>query len=336
MRSLDDDLGGLTQSGDQGAVGDNTEGLGLVGGEAAHPLVQNGGDLHVGVAVLLQVLVGQLLQGADGSDILNQVAALAVAHGDVLDALLSGQQCLDDGSGVGDAGGNQGAGQGAVGLTVDGNAHFLVQTGEAVHVLPVTDGALHGNVLAVGQVVGDAAALVGGEAAGVGDLGQQTCVGSAVADLHGQVHGLDDLTALGDAVVDGGEAVHHGAAQADGLGDAVLSLGVAVLTGVRVDGGGQQVGLAVLFQVLHQLDVLFHNGNTGAGLHQGAAGSLGVQQLLAELAAVGHGLVVVNSFLQIHVLAGGPLGQDFLTQGHKFAFSDFLIPNIHAFLTPFS
>ena len=41
------------------------KGLGLVGGEAAHPLVQNGGDHHVVVAVFLQVLLRELLQRAE-------------------------------------------------------------------------------------------------------------------------------------------------------------------------------------------------------------------------------------------------------------------------------
>ena len=87
--------------------GDNAESLGLIGGEAAHPLVQNGGDHHVIVAVLLQVLLRELLQRLNGGYVLNEVAALAVAHGDVLDALFGGQKGLDDGHGVGDAGGTR-------------------------------------------------------------------------------------------------------------------------------------------------------------------------------------------------------------------------------------
>ena len=100
MRSLDDDLGSLCQGSDQAAGGDNTESLGFVGGEAAHPLVQNGGDLNIIVAILLQVLVGQLFQGTDSSDVLNQVAALAVADSDVLNTLLGSQQSLDDSDSV--------------------------------------------------------------------------------------------------------------------------------------------------------------------------------------------------------------------------------------------
>ena len=333
---LDDDLGGLGEARDGAAHGDHAEGLGLVRREAAHPLVQHGGDHHVAVTVLGQVFLGQLLQGADGGHVLHQVAALAVAHGDVLHALLGGQQRLDDGGGVGDAGGNQRAGERAVGLAVDGHAHLLIQAGQAVDVLPVLDGALHGDVLAVGQVVGDAAALVAGEAAGVGDFGQQPGVGGSVAHLHGHVHALDDLAALGNAVVHRREAVEHGAIQAQGLVDAVLRLLVAVLAGVAVDGGGQQVGLAELLQVLEQLDVALHHRHACAGLDQRAAILLGGDQLLGEDAVFGHRLMIADSLLQVDILAGRPLGQYFLTERLKFGVRNLLVLYNHRFQAPFS
>ena len=273
---------------------------------------------------------------SDGRHVLDQVAALAVAHGDVLHALLRRQQGLDDGRGVGDAGGHQGAGEGAVGLPVDGYAHLLIEARETVHVLPVPDGALHGDVLAVGQVVGDAAALVAGEAAGVGDLGEQPGVRGAVADLEGGVDALDDLTAAGHAVVYRREAVEHGPAQAHGLLDAVLRLLVAVLAGVAVNGGGQQVRLAGVLEVLHELDVLADDRHAGPGLHQGLALRLGGQQLLGEDPVLLHGLVVVHGLLQIHVLPGGPLGQDLLPQAGELVVGNALIFDIHASPAPFS
>ena len=326
---LDDDLGGLGQGCDQAAGGDDTEGLGLVRGEAAHPLVQHRGDHHVVIAVLVQVLFRQLFQSLDGGHVLAQVAALAIANANVFDTLLRGQQRLDDGDGVGDAGGHQGAGQGAVGLPVDGNAHFLIKTGEAVHILPVPDGALHGDVLAVGQVVGNAAALIAGKAAGVGDFGKQPGIGGAVADLNRHIDAFNDLAAVENAVVDSREAIEHGPAQTDGLGNAVFGLLVPVLTGVGVNGGGQQIGLAFLFQKLQQLDMLFQYGNTGTGLNQGTVVPLGVDQLLGEVAVGGHILVIGNGFFQVHILTGGPLGQNFLTLCQKFAFGNLFIFQFH-------
>ena len=84
-------------------------------------------------------------------------------------------------------------------------------------------------------------------------------------------------------MVDGGEAVEHGTAGLDGLADAVFALFIAVLAGVAVNGGGQQVGFALVLQIGQQLDVLLQQGNAGAGLDQGAAFGLGaVAQLLQE------------------------------------------------------
>ena len=208
---------------------------------------------------------------------------------------------------MGDAGGHQGAGEGTVGLPVDGYAHLLVDACQTVHILPIPDGTLHGNVLAVGQVVGNTAALVAGEATGVGDFGQKSGVGGAVAHLNGGMDAFDDPTATGNTDVDGGEAVEQGTAQTDGLGNAVFGLGIAVLPGVAVNGAGQEVGFAIVLQVLQQLDVLLNHRHTGTGLYQRPAVPLGAEQLFRENPLFGHGLVVVHSFLQVNILAGGPL-----------------------------
>ena len=100
MRRLYDDLRGLGQTGNHATGSDYAERLGFVRREAAHPLVQHGGDDHVRVAVLRQILVRQLFQRADGGDVLFQIAALPVAHGDVLHALLRRQQRFDNRRGV--------------------------------------------------------------------------------------------------------------------------------------------------------------------------------------------------------------------------------------------
>jgi len=51
-------------------------------------------------------------------------------------------------------------------------------------------------------------------------------------------------------VVDGREAVEHGAALLLGGLDALLGLVIAVLAGVAVDGGRQQICFALFFQIL--------------------------------------------------------------------------------------
>ena len=157
-----------------------------------------------------------------------------------------------------------------------------------------------------------------------------------MADLDGGMYTLNDLTAADDAVIHRREAVEHGAAQPDGLPDAVLRLLIAVLTGVAVDGGGQEIGLALVLEVLHELDVLGDHRHAGPGLHQGLACRLGRQQLFGENALVGHGLVIGHRLLQVNALTGGPLGQHFLAQPGKLPVGDPLILNIHAVQAPFS
>ena len=65
------------------------------------------------------------------------------------------------------------------------DAVLLVRARQAIDVLPIGQDLSSGDVLRVGDVVGDAAALEAGEAAGQRDLGQQPGVGRAVADLDG-------------------------------------------------------------------------------------------------------------------------------------------------------
>ena len=237
---------------------------------------------------------------------------------------------------MGDAGGHQSAGQGAEGLTVDGDAVLFVDAGETVNVLPVADGLLDGDVLGVGQVVGDAAAFVAGEAAGVGDLGEETGVGGAVTDLHGDVQVLDDGAAALHTVVDGREAVQQAALSLHGLADAVLGLAMTVLTGVAVNGGGEEVGAAFVLQELQELNVLLDESHAGAGLDQGNALLLGIGKLLAEDLVLGESLVVGKGLFQVNVLTGGPLGEDLRADALKLVLRDALILQFHRSLTPFS
>ena len=84
---------------------------------------------------------------------------------------------------------HQGARQRTEGLAVDADAFFLVHADQAVAILPVADRALQRHLLGIGHVVGNAAALIGGEARSHGDLGHQPRIGCAVAHLHGLAPG---------------------------------------------------------------------------------------------------------------------------------------------------
>ena len=43
------------------------------------------------VAVLLEIAIGQLTERANSCDILDDITALTIAHGDILDTLLSSE-----------------------------------------------------------------------------------------------------------------------------------------------------------------------------------------------------------------------------------------------------
>ena len=139
-----------------------------------------------------------------------------------------------------------------------------------------------------------------------------------MADLHGHADGLGDAAAVGHAVVDGREAVHHVLAVGDGFLDALFTIVIQIVAGIAVDGGGQQVGMAFFFQELHQLDVLFDQRHAGAGLDQGDFIFAGLLQLFGEYFGIGQGLVVVHRFLEVDVLARGPGGQHFLLLAAEF------------------
>jgi hypothetical protein len=74
--------------------------------------MENGGYNDVLIAIFLKILVGELIEHADSRNVLNEVAALTVADGDIANALLSGKKRLNDSNGMGDTCGNEGACQG--------------------------------------------------------------------------------------------------------------------------------------------------------------------------------------------------------------------------------
>ena len=139
-----------------------------------------------------------------------------------------------------------------------------------------------------------------------------------MADLDRSLQRFDDPSAALNAVVDCREAVQHGAAFLLGNADAVFAVFIAVLSGIAVDGGGEQVCFACILQVLQQFDVLVDERNARSGLGEGAAFVLGLDQLSAEPSVLGDRLLIFDGFLEIHVLAGGPLGEDFRSDAVKF------------------
>ncbi len=169
-----------------------------------------------------------------------------------------------------DAGWNKRSGERAIRFAIDGYAHFFVQAGQPVGILPVDDRPLQRYVLAVRQVVRNAAPFVARKAAGEGDFGQQPRVGCSVTDLNGNIDALRHSSASGDAVVDSREAVEHRAPQPYGFGNTVFRLFVSVLSRIAVDGRGQQIRFSFALQELHQLDVFLYDRNAGPGLDERA------------------------------------------------------------------
>ena len=151
---------------------------------------------------------------------------------------------------MGYAGRNKSSRKRTVGFTVDGNTRFFVDARKPVNILPIADRLLHRDALCIGQVIGNAAAFIACETARIGNFGQKPRIRGTVAHLNRHIDTLHNLPAAVDAVVDGREAVEHGAALFLGGLDALFGLGIAILPGVAVNGSRQQVGLALFLQIL--------------------------------------------------------------------------------------
>ena len=209
--------------------------------------MEDGRDTYIVVAVLLEIAIGQLTERANSCNILDDITALTIAHGYILDTLLSGEECLDDSHSTGDTGRNKRTGQRAKWLAVNAHASLLVHADEAVRVLPVHDSLLEGEVLRVRDIVRDTATLIRGEATSDRDLRQETRVRRTVAHLHRVFECRGDRTADLRTVVDDREAVQHRSSRLLTLDDTVLSLVVAVETCVAIDRRGEQVCPTLLF-----------------------------------------------------------------------------------------
>src|SRR3546814_6036153 len=100
MGRLDDDLGRLRLLCDQRSEADDGCGLCLILGETAHPLMEDGGELVMTVSGVAKIMMGELSQGAKSCDVLDDIAALALAQGDASHALLEGKEALGNGNHV--------------------------------------------------------------------------------------------------------------------------------------------------------------------------------------------------------------------------------------------
>ena len=344
VRGFYDNFGCFCQSCTSCTPGNNAERFCFVSREAAHPLMENGGDVNVGVAEFCHVFFGQFVQGADCRNVLNLVTQLAVAYGDIFNALFCCCQSFDNCNCVGDTWRNQCAGQRTVRLTVDCNARFFIDTGQAVNVLPISHGLFNRNIFSVWNVIGNTAAFIGGKAACVSDFGQQSCVRCAVSYLKRSVQSFNNLAAAVYAVVYSREAVEERAVVAVShsfffTADTFCAVFILILTGIGVDCGRQQVCAAFVLKVLKQLDVIFNQTNACAGLYQSNALFFCLIELVRENFMFRQGFLISDCFVQVYFFSGFPGSQDFFTNFIKFVVGPFFIFNINEFhlsLTPFS
>ena len=75
---------------------------------------------------------------------------------------------------------------------------------------------------------------------------------------------------------------------------------------------------------------------SGAGLHKRLAVLFGLKQLFRKDAALIHRLVIGDRFIKINVPAGGPLEENFLSQGMKLGIRKSFVLNVHRIQAPFS
>ena len=150
-----------------------------------------------------------------------------------------------------------------------------------------------------------------------------------MADLERSIECVYDLAAARNAVVDCRKAVEHRAAFLHGFADAVLRLLVAVLTGIAVDGGRQQIRFALILQIGQKLNMLVDKSNACAGLNERCAAVFCVDELLGEYLVLRQALMKCHCLIKINILARGPLLQDFFLSLIKFIVADALILQSH-------
>ena len=188
-------------------------------------------------------------------------------HGEGLDALLQGQQHLQQLDHDGDGGRHQGRGQRPEGLAVNRLVELRVVGADALHVLPIEKRLVQGKVLGVRQQIGNRPALDLEDAGSDGRLDQQAGVRRAVAQAHRLVEMGDHLAGGAVAVGDQGIAVEHIHVVLFAEAQHFLRRGVIVEPGVGVDGQRQYIDVGV-DEVLIQRILLLVGGETTPGLHQ--------------------------------------------------------------------
>ena len=232
------------------------------------------------MAALYHVFVRQLLKRAYGGNVLNEIAALAVAYRYVFDALLGSEKCLDNGNGVRNARGNERTRKRAVWLSVYGNTGLLIYSGKTVDVLPIAYRPFHRDVLCIRQIIRDSAAFVARESSCVRYLRQKARIGRAVTNLYRRIKALYELSASRNAVVNSREAVKHRATLFERFAYPVLCLFISVLTCIAVYCRGQQIRFALVLQIRQKLNLVAYERNAGARLYKRSALIFGVYQLL--------------------------------------------------------
>ena len=268
VRRLHDDLVGPAKAGHRRAPADDGERPRLVLGKSAHPLVKDDGQVEVGIARCLEILVRHLAQAVNGGDVLHHVSALAVAERERAHALLQGEQSFENAHRMADAGRHERAGQRTERFAVDGHAVFLVQPHNRSTYFQSVDGIPKRHILRVGNVVGNAAPLEAREAAGKSDFSQKPRIGCAVPHLHRTGKTLGHSPAPRNAVVDDGETVQHRCAGVFRFLDALRSFCITILPCIGVNGCRQKVRLTFRFKEAQQPNVLVDEGHARAGLNQ--------------------------------------------------------------------
>lgn len=239
-----------------------------------------------------QVAGGQEGNGAQGGDVLGEVAALRVGDTDAAHARGGCGDGLQHADGQADGRRDQDGGEGAEQLPVHDHAQAGEFAADVVDLGPGGQRVGEGHVLGVGQVVGDAAALEGGDAAGHGGGEEFARVGGAVPDFQRDGDQFVQFPSALPAVGDQRVAVEGAVVGAQGPGG-VLE---AAQPGVRVDGEGEKVGAAFGFQLLEQEGHFAVPADPAARLQGGASALPGTGQHLgggglAELGDVGRRLL---------------------------------------------
>ena len=136
-------------------------------------------------------------------------------------------------------------------------------------------------------------------------------------------------------MIDRGKAIEHGAPEPDGFLNAVLRFGIAVLPGVAVDRGGQKVGLALLLQILHELDMFLDHRHAGTRLNERPPRFLGLQKLRGKDTFRREPFLIISGLLQVYVLSRRPLAKNLLPFLHEDAFVQLFVLNFHLSDHPF-